>query len=196
MDMRRWGPLVFVLLMVLGFATSSAAQTETASLSGRLTDPNGGVVPNAQVELTNIDTNFRTTTTTNGEGLYAFPNVRPGRYRLTITKEGFKQIAKTDIVLSVQDVIALNFALEIGSVNETVTVLGGTPLPGIHAEKGPPKCPWTTRTIIHSLTNRYLNTISCATQIERRRYSVRLCIIRTVCDTLMLRSDCAGGKVD
>ena len=128
MDMRRCGPLVVVLLVVLSFATSSAAQTERASLSGRLTDPNGGVVPNAQVELTNIDTNIRTTTTTNGEGLYAFPNVRPGRYRLTVAKEGFKQIAKTDIVLNVQDVIALNFALEIGSVNETVTVLGGTPL--------------------------------------------------------------------
>src|SRR5713101_1581075 len=111
MDMRRSGLLVFVLLTVLSFATSSAAQTETASLSGRVADPSGGAVPNAQVELTNIDTNIRTTTTTNGEGLYAFSNVRPGRYRLTITKEGFKQIAKTDIVLSVQDIIALNFAL-------------------------------------------------------------------------------------
>ena len=113
----------FILLVVLGLAVSSAAQTETATLSGRVTDPSGAIVPGARVEVINIATNITTTTETNAQGIYVVPNLRPGRYRIMVRKEGFKQVVKPGVVLNVQDIISHNFALEVGSVVQSVTVL-------------------------------------------------------------------------
>ena len=62
------------------------------------------------------------TTTTNKEGFYLVPNLKAGRYRIAIKKEGFRQIVKTEIVLHVQDVVAENFKLEVGAVSESITV--------------------------------------------------------------------------
>ncbi len=117
-----------ILVLILCTPLASPAQTETATLSGRVTDPQGAVVPGAAVEITNIDTNIKVVSTTNDSGIYVVPNLRPGRYRLSVRKEGFKEIVKTDIVLHVQDTIALNFGLEVGSVTQSVTVTGGAPL--------------------------------------------------------------------
>lgn len=116
------------LLLVLALTLSSYAQTETATLSGRVIDPQGAVVPRTQVQATNIDTNVKVTTETNDAGIYVVLNLRPGRYRIIVRKDGFKEIVKTDVVLHVQDVVAHNFSLEVGSVAQSITVTGGAPL--------------------------------------------------------------------
>src|SRR5690349_21131530 len=84
------------------------AQTERASLSGRVTDPSGAAVVDAEAQATNTDTNFSTTTRTNVQGLYVLPSLPPGRYRVSISKQGFKTITKVDLILHVQDAIAQN----------------------------------------------------------------------------------------
>jgi hypothetical protein len=101
------------------------AQMETATLSGAITDPNGRVVPNAEVDATRIETGTVATTKTNGAGIYFFTGLMPGHYHLMIRKPGFKEIAIKEFQLHVQDKLEQNFSLEIGSVSETVTVEAG-----------------------------------------------------------------------
>jgi hypothetical protein len=112
----------FLFLFFFGFARNSFAQSETASISGRVTDPKGGVIPKTVLEAIQEDTNVKVTTETNGDGLYYFPSLHPTSYRLVVSRDGFKQVVQADIVLHVQDSITLNFALQLGSVSETVTV--------------------------------------------------------------------------
>jgi hypothetical protein len=98
------------------------AQNESATLSGRVSDPTGAAVVGAEVVLTNVDTNVEQRTKTNNAGLYVFTGVRPGLYRVTAGAIGFKTVTKENLVLHVQDEIAENFLLTLGSLAETVTV--------------------------------------------------------------------------
>jgi hypothetical protein len=120
--LRSFG--IVAILLVLTVPTR--AQTETATVSGRVTDAQDRVVPEAQIQLINIDTNIAVTTKTNSEGLYVISNVHPGQYRILVLKDGFKEIVKTGLVLHVQDIAAENFSLQIGSVTESVTVTANT----------------------------------------------------------------------
>src|SRR5579859_5256473 len=103
--------------------TNCFSQTETATVSGRITDQQGAVVPGAQVVITNVDTNLSVRQTSNKDGLYVLSGLKPGRYRIVVTTAGFRTINMTDVVLNVQDTISQNFKLEVGSVSESVTVV-------------------------------------------------------------------------
>ncbi|MGC2331648.1 MAG: carboxypeptidase-like regulatory domain-containing protein [Candidatus Acidiferrales bacterium] len=111
-----------LLLSLLVISGPLYAQSETASISGRVTDPNGGVVPNTTVEAIQEDTNVKATTQTNGDGLYYFASLHPANYRVIVSKDGFKQVIQADVILHVQDALTLNFALQLGSVSESITV--------------------------------------------------------------------------
>jgi len=114
---------LFVLLVLCMCACRPAfAQMETATLSGVIQDPNGRAVPDAEVVATRIETGTAATTKTNGAGIYFFTGLLPGHYHLAIRKPGFKEIAIKEFQLYVQDKLEQNFALEIGSVSESVTV--------------------------------------------------------------------------
>src|SRR5271154_2423353 len=112
--------VVYLLSVVAVFA-----QTETARISGRVTDLSGGVIVGAQCKVTNIETDVSVTTTTNEDGIYVLPDLHPATYRLTIQKEGFRTIVQPALQLYVQDAINENFKLALGSVSETSTVVGG-----------------------------------------------------------------------
>ena len=117
-----FGCICFALLMPAAYAAS------TATLTGQVTDQQGSVIADAIVVATNVDTNASSTAHTTATGLYTIPNLPPGRYRVTVRKDGFRTIIKPDVVLNVQDFAALNFSLSLGSVLQSVTVEGGTPL--------------------------------------------------------------------
>jgi hypothetical protein len=112
----------------LMFAAASLAAGPTATLTGRVTDLSGGVITDVKIEASNVETNIVFPSETNGEGLYNIPNLPPGTYRVIVSKFAFRTIVKPDVELHVQDVIALNFSMEVGSVAESVTVEGGAPL--------------------------------------------------------------------
>jgi len=123
MTLRRTAlPLILLVLCLLAVAPSSLGQTESATLSGLITDPQGKVVPDVAVEITNVDTNISEHQTTNSVGLYVVVGLKPGRYRVTVTKEGFRRIDLVDLVLNVQDVLSRNFELQLGSVLSSITV--------------------------------------------------------------------------
>src|SRR5258708_11054905 len=112
--------LVFAVLAFL--PALCWAQDESATLSGRVSDGTGAVVVGATVVLANVDTNVEQRTKTNNAGLYVFTGIHPGTYRVTAGSTGFKTLIKENLVLNVQDEIAENFLLTLGSVAETVTV--------------------------------------------------------------------------
>src|SRR5260370_3195246 len=62
---------------------------------------------------------------TNDQGIYRVPSLQPGIYRMTLDKDGFKSIVKSGVEVHVQDVASINFEVQIGSGNETVTVEAG-----------------------------------------------------------------------
>ncbi len=123
MSLRRHFLLLFVLGFCLLACTSVFAQTETATLSGLITDPQGRPVPGVEVTVTNQDTNVSVQRTTNDAGLYVAFGLKPGRYRVSITKEGFRKIDLIDLVLNVQDVLSRNLQLQLGPVTTSITVV-------------------------------------------------------------------------
>src|SRR5579859_1533781 len=81
LSFRRTVPFLFLALISFLVSPSAGAQT-TATLSGTVQDQTGGVIPGAQVTLTNQDTSDSRVVETNGAGLYAFPSLTPGTYSL------------------------------------------------------------------------------------------------------------------
>src|SRR5216684_2126460 len=118
----------FVLLVVLGIllvgldSQRAIAQTEKASVSGRVTDQSNAAVPDAEVQIKNTDTGVATIVKTNGEGLYALPSLNPGNYLMTVNKMGFRTVSVTGMTLNVQENLSRNFTLQVGSTAESVTV--------------------------------------------------------------------------
>ena len=113
---------------------SLALASPTATLTGRVTDSLGGVLVGAQVEATNVETNTIFRTKTNHLGLYRIPNLPPGYYRVIVRMFGFRTMVKPGLKLHVQDVIGLNFSMQLGSAIASITQEEGVPL--VQAETG------------------------------------------------------------
>ncbi len=97
----------------------------TGSISGTVLDPKGAVVAGATVLVKSIATNQEFATETSSEGTFNVPSLASGMYNATISAGGFKQAGVTDIKIDVGKPSSINVQLEIGSANETVTVVGG-----------------------------------------------------------------------
>ena len=104
-----------------------SAQSTSASLTGRVTDPSKAVITGAKVAGINKSTGVGYDTTSNA-GDYALPKLPAGTYRLEIEKNGFKKLIKPDVVLHVQDAAEIDFEMTVGPVTESITVEGGAPL--------------------------------------------------------------------
>ena len=92
-----------------------------ASISGRVTDPSGGVVRGAEVTARQTDTNITATTATDQEGRFRFPYLRVGPYEVVISQAGFAP-AKRALTLTVSAAFELPIALTVGAVTSDVTV--------------------------------------------------------------------------
>ena len=100
----------------------STAFCQTASVTGRVTDPTGAVVPQASVAVQATESGVSTTVQTNDQGYYNFPSLLPGIYNLTVNKTGFKPLRETQLKLTVQQAARIDLVLEVGAVTETVDV--------------------------------------------------------------------------
>jgi Carboxypeptidase regulatory-like domain len=114
--------LMVTILAGLLFAPALRAQT-TAQLTGTVEDASGGVIPGAQVTLTNQSTGDSRVVQTNGQGLYAFPALVPGTYTLKASAKGFQPKQIVGISLHAGDVRTIPaLTLVVGSATTTVTV--------------------------------------------------------------------------
>jgi hypothetical protein len=109
------------VLCVLLFSLNYAFGQE-ATIVGTITDPSGAAVPNATITITNTDTALVRTLNSNGDGQFVAPGLHIGHYSVRAEASGFKAGEKKDIVLAVGDRSRLDFALEVGSTKETITV--------------------------------------------------------------------------
>jgi hypothetical protein len=124
----RFQSIAFVLATSLLFAAPVVAQSPNGTINGLVLDPAARSIVGAEITVVNDATGVQYSGRTNNEGIYVVPNLPPGTYRLQVAKAGFKTLIKPDIVLNVQDAIAINFTLPLGAASETVTVQGGAPM--------------------------------------------------------------------
>src|ERR1017187_7809389 len=104
------------------------AQQTLGGISGTVTDPNGGVIPNAEVSAVGEQTALTRTASTNGSGGYSFVNLPIGTYTLTYTAEGF-QIQKTPhIIVQADRTVTLNAQLKVAAAKGDTVVVEGSPL--------------------------------------------------------------------
>src|SRR5437764_5573688 len=103
-------------------STPVFAQGETGSVTGVVTDPQGGTVAGADVTLTDVATKSARTATTNDAGRYHFASVAAGNYDLTISKSGFKIFQAAAQRVSVGTQLTVDVALEVGALTETVVI--------------------------------------------------------------------------
>ena len=118
----------FLLVLLLAwFPATGVSQINKGSLSGIVTDPSGAVVPGANVELVETETEAKQQTTADTSGYYAFSLLDLGTYVLTITRPGFKTYTSTDIVLNAGTNARVDVTLQVGQTSQQVTVTGEVP---------------------------------------------------------------------
>ena len=100
----------------------AVAQIGTSTITGRVTDPTGAVVPGVSITVVNAATSFKFTTETNEQGIFRVQSLQPGSYRVTFQASGFKTIVRDNIDLRTGDTLALDAGLEVGALAEQVEV--------------------------------------------------------------------------
>jgi Carboxypeptidase regulatory-like domain len=126
---QRWSwahPSVFFALILL-LATSARAQV-SASVTGHVEDPSGATVTGATVTARNVDTGATREAITDGEGLYLVAALPVGNYEVHASKRGFKEEVRSGIRLVVNEEATVDLTLQLGEVNQQVTVNGDAPL--------------------------------------------------------------------
>jgi hypothetical protein len=117
--------LVTIIVAVLAVSFGHAsAQTSNATLQGTVTDPGGGVIPGVTVRLESPSTGLRRDSVTNVAGVYVFNFLPAGSYVITADLSGFKSVKHDDVALEIGQTRELNIRLEVGRVEEVVTVAG------------------------------------------------------------------------
>jgi hypothetical protein len=119
-------PLLAALLLS-AFPVNLTAQSSTGGLRGVVKDAQG-VIPGVTVTMVNAANGVSRDTVTNGVGEYSFPAVEPGSYTVKATVQGYKTFERKDVPVSVQQTVGLDITLEIGALEETITVTGESPL--------------------------------------------------------------------
>jgi len=114
--------IVGLLTVVLAWAVPVFAQSDRGTITGTVTDPNGGVVANAKVTATNLTSGEVREATTSGEGNYTLPELKANPYKLTVEAQGFKTATIDNVIVAVQVSRHADVKLEIGQLGETVTV--------------------------------------------------------------------------
>src|SRR4051794_38301502 len=109
-------------LISLMFLTAFAAFSQTAQMTGMVTDPSGTAVPGASVSARNTETGINSQVATNEQGYYTITHLNPGTYELTVQKQGFRAASRPEIKLDVAQIARIDVALVIGEIKDTVTV--------------------------------------------------------------------------
>jgi Carboxypeptidase regulatory-like domain/TonB-dependent Receptor Plug Domain len=103
-------------------ALSFAVQAQDATIVGTVTDPSGASVPNVKITVTNVETGLAKTATTGDSGTYVIPELKIGHYNAKAEAAGFKVAEQKDLVLQVGDRARIDFQMQLGGAQETVTV--------------------------------------------------------------------------
>jgi hypothetical protein len=122
--MRKGSVNSWLLLCFLGalLPALGRAQSFNATLSGTVSDPTGAAIPNATLTLRSVATGSVSKATSGPDGLYSFPNLRPGIYELRSSAKGFKEYVQTGIELTMNALVRQDVQLQLGTAVEVVEV--------------------------------------------------------------------------
>ncbi len=112
-----------VAVVLLSLPVATLAQ-DTAQITGTVTDSTGAAIPNAQVQVTNMQQGIKRTAPTNGSGSYLFAALPIGTYDVTVTAQGFKKYQAKGMILRVGEKARVDVAMQVGAANVEVTVEG------------------------------------------------------------------------
>lgn len=129
--MTRYLSLLCVLLALLAINFQEAAaqsQALNGQIEGVVTDSNGAAVPNASVTAQNIQTGTARTAATDSSGVYRFPLLPLGAYRVTVEAPNFSRLIREGITLAAGQTATVNVTLEVGAVENTVTITSDAPI--------------------------------------------------------------------
>src|SRR5919197_2361544 len=118
--------LAFVVALLVTVAiVPASAQFDSGQISGFVHDAQQGALPGATVTVTNESTGTKRSTVTNASGFYVLPDMPVGSYAVTVELSGFKKFVRTGVRLTATSQIAIDADLELGSLEETITVTAG-----------------------------------------------------------------------
>ncbi len=109
-------------------AVPALAQQGTSEIGGRVTDEQGGILPGVTVLITNEATGVFREVVSGSDGSYFASQLTPGRYRLTAKLPSFKSFERGGLLLAVGKTLTIDVALAVGGLEETVRVIGESPL--------------------------------------------------------------------
>ena len=116
-----------VVLSLLLMAVTVSAQVRTGNIYGKITDTEGNALPGVSVSLKG--TQMAALTTVSGEtGIYRFVSLSPGTYEIAAELTGFKKASQTGIVVNLGSNVEINLTMEVGTLEEQVTVVAQTPV--------------------------------------------------------------------
>jgi hypothetical protein len=118
-------------LFLLGFALIGSylsAQMPTGKIFGTVTDDQGAPLPGVTIEATSPKLVGKATTISDENGVYRIFALTPGLYRVTFVLQGFKSVTREGIIVEVEQSVKLNVSMQIGALEEQVTVIGQSPL--------------------------------------------------------------------
>ncbi len=126
--LKCFGLCAVLALFASVMAPHAAAQATSGQILGQVTDPSGAIVPGATITVTDEDKGVSFTGQTDSAGNYTVPSLPPGIYSVTASATGFSASKYTHVVVAIDQHLALNFALKLGTVTITVPVSAAAPL--------------------------------------------------------------------
>ncbi len=112
-------------LLLVACALSAFSQVTTGRIEGAISDPQGSAVPGAQVKVTNNLTGQILDSVSDEKGLWSMPSLSTSTYTITVSHPGFKSVTIENVKVDAGVPSTVNAKLEVGSVSETVEVMGG-----------------------------------------------------------------------
>ena len=118
---------VGAVLLLAGIISSHAAYAQSVygTIVGAVRDSSGAALPAVTITVTNTGTGLVRTTVTDSIGAYTVPTLQPGAYTVKATLDGFREFLRTGVMVEASAVSRVDATLEIGQMNETVTVATG-----------------------------------------------------------------------
>src|SRR6266851_1060666 len=130
---RKFFFVAVLLVTALLVGGADGQTTSSGALSGVVIDKTNAVVPNAAVEIKDVAKGTTDSTKTNGEGVYQFSFLRPGKYALSVTDPGFQE-ERRSVTVQVGPPVTVNITLQVAKTSSEITVSGEAPI--IQAETG------------------------------------------------------------
>jgi len=161
-------------LLLINPAANAQGVGTSGSITGTVTDPSGGVIPNAAIAAVETATGTRYATNTNGSGQYRFTGLLPAEYQVTAQIAGFGTEVQTGVVVNVGATVVLDFHLKVAATAQVTEVTGAAPV--VETERG---------SQANILTDQYISDLP----IDRRDYLTFTLLLPGVSNSTRLADD-------